>query len=126
VCAFAAEAGYAGLELAPFTLVPAIEDLPAARRRELRRIAEGHGLEIIGLHWLLARTAGFHLTSPDPAVRARTARYLVALAQACGDLGGRVMVFGWRSTCSRKRCRRSPRAASSCASSRWRPPRPTS
>ena len=52
------------------------------------------GVEIIGLHWLLAKTEGFYLTSPDKDVRQRTAAYLVALAEACHDFGGDLMVFG--------------------------------
>src|SRR5207248_10804023 len=42
----------------------------------------------------LAKTEGLHLTSPDEAVRQRTADYLVELARACRDLGGDLMVFG--------------------------------
>jgi sugar phosphate isomerase/epimerase len=48
----------------------------------------------VGLHWLLARTQGLHLTSADPAVRKATAEYLVELGDLCADLGGSVMVFG--------------------------------
>ena len=94
VCRFARSAGYAGLEVAPFTLATPITDLSASRRAELRAQAADAGIEIIGLHWLLAKTEGLHLTSPDRAVRERTAEYLVALAEACHDLGGRLMVFG--------------------------------
>ena len=94
VCRFVREAGYDGLELAPFTLAERITDLSPAQRRDLAGQAAASGIEIIGLHWLLAKTEGLHLTSPDPAVRRRTSEYLVALAQACHDLGGDVMVFG--------------------------------
>ena len=94
VCQVTAEVGYDGLELAPFTLAPTITELTASRRQELRAIAADHGLQIVGLHWLLAKTDGYHLTSTDGAVRERTAAYLVALAEACRDLGGQVMVFG--------------------------------
>src|SRR5205085_1891683 len=52
------------------------------------------GVQIIGLHWLLARTEGLHLTSPDEGVRRRTAEYLVELARCCRDVGGTLMVFG--------------------------------
>lgn len=93
-CRFIAETGYTGIELAPFTLAPRITDVPATQRRELRKIAADHGLEICGLHWLLAKTTGFHLTTADAQVRAATAEYLRALAQACGELGGTVLVFG--------------------------------
>jgi sugar phosphate isomerase/epimerase len=51
-------------------------------------------VEIIGLHWLLAKTEGFYLTSPDPEIRRHTADYIVALAEACRDFGGDLMVFG--------------------------------
>jgi sugar phosphate isomerase/epimerase len=94
VCRTVAELGYQGLEVAPFTLAPRITDVPREQRRTLRRQAEDSGLEIIGLHWLLAKTEGFQLTSPDPAVRRRTAEYLGELAGACRDLGGGLMVFG--------------------------------
>ena len=94
VCRFVAGLGYAGLEIAPFTLAPRITDVSADRRRELRRQAEDHGLALIGLHWLLAKTEGLHLTSPDAGVRQATADYLVELARCCHDLGGTVLVFG--------------------------------
>ncbi len=94
VCRFVKDAGYDGLEVAPFTLAPLVTDVPAARRVELRKQAADAGVEIIGLHWLLAKTEGFYLTSPDKDVRQRTAAYLVALAEACRDFGGDLMVFG--------------------------------
>src|SRR5579885_3058976 len=93
-CRFAAGLGYTGLEVAPFTLAPRITDVSAEERRTLRRQAEDAGLQILGLHWLLAKTEGLHLTSPDEAVRRRTADYLVELARCCRDLGGDLMVFG--------------------------------
>ncbi len=94
VCRTVAELGYQGLELAPFTLAPRITDVTTEQRSLLRRQAEDCGLKIIGLHWLLAKTEGLHLTSPDETVRRRTADYLVELARCCRDLGGDLMVFG--------------------------------
>jgi sugar phosphate isomerase/epimerase len=94
VCRFVAGLGYRGLELAPFMLAPRVTDVPAARRRELRAQAEDAGLTIIGLHWLLAKTEGLQLTSPDAGVRRATAEYLVELARCCADLGGNLLVFG--------------------------------
>jgi sugar phosphate isomerase/epimerase len=93
-CAFAAECGYTGIEIAPFTLAARAGDVSHAQREAIRRQAEAAGLEVVGLHWLLAKTEGYHLTSPDAAVRKRTADYLADLALLCGDLGGRVMVLG--------------------------------
>ncbi|MBO0698521.1 MAG: sugar phosphate isomerase/epimerase [Zavarzinella sp.] len=94
VCEVVAATGYTGLELAPFTFAPLITDVPAARRTDIRRQAESHGLSVIGLHWLLAKTEGFMLTSPDPEVRKRTGRYLGELARACRDFGGELLVLG--------------------------------
>jgi sugar phosphate isomerase/epimerase len=91
--------GYTGVELAPFTLLPTrtpfdVRDVSRERRSEVKQQAADAGLEIVGLHWLLAHTQGVHLTSPDPAVRRATADYLKALAELCGDLGGKVLVLG--------------------------------
>src|SRR5439155_18455097 len=94
VCRTADELGYSGLEVTPFTLAPRITDVPPDRRRTLRAQAEDAGLRILGLHWLLAKTEGFMITSPDEAVRRRTAEYLGELARCCRDLGGELMVFG--------------------------------
>src|SRR5690348_10951062 len=94
VCRTVKVLGYKGLELAPFTLAPRITDLSADRRRAIRRTIADSGLETIGLHWLLAKTEGLYLTSPDAATRRRTANYLAALAEATRDLGGSLMVLG--------------------------------
>jgi sugar phosphate isomerase/epimerase len=94
-----AKLGYTGVEIAPFTFAPHDEPfdlrkIPSERFVEVRTLAEDAGLEIIGLHWLLAKTEGNYLTSPDPTVRRRTAEYLSKLAEVCADLGGKVMVLG--------------------------------
>ena len=94
VCDFVAGLGYTGLEVAPFTLAPLITDVSSARRRELRDTAESAGLQILGLHWLLAKTTGFQLTSPDATVRKWTSDYLGELATATADLGGDILVLG--------------------------------
>ncbi len=96
---FAAKGGYEGVEIAPFTVAPFAGNqnafhISAARRIKIRRLAEKTGLEITGLHWLLAKTEGFYLTSPDAVVRQRTADYFLELIRLCADLGGKFMVLG--------------------------------
>ena len=93
-CEFSASIGYTGIEVAPFTIASSVGEISADRRAELKSIAENHGLEIIGLHWLLAKTEGLHLTTSDDAIRQATTDYLIQLGDLCGDLGGTVMVFG--------------------------------
>ena len=93
-CELASEIGYTGLELAPFTLASRITDVTDEQRNRLRETAASHGLQIIGLHWLLAKTEGLHLTTSDSGVRKATTDYLIALGDACADLGGDLLVFG--------------------------------
>lgn len=93
-CATAREYGYTGIEIAPFTLAADALQVSAEQRRTIRRQAEAADIQIVGLHWLLAKTTGYHLTTADAAVRKATAEYLRELARLCRDLGGRVLVFG--------------------------------
>ena len=92
--AFARECGYTGLEIAPFTIDTDVRRITAAKRTEIRQLADKHDLQVIGLHWLLAKTEGFYLTSPDAAVRAATSKYIQELAHCCRDMGGSIMVLG--------------------------------
>jgi sugar phosphate isomerase/epimerase len=94
VCKLVAGLGYQGLEIAPFTLAPRITDVSRDQRRELRAVTEDSGLKVFGLHWLLAKTTGLQLTSPEESVRRATADYLVELARCARDLGGDILVFG--------------------------------
>jgi sugar phosphate isomerase/epimerase len=93
-CAYAARLGYDGLEVAPFTLADDPLALPIAQRAAVRRTANGEGLAITGLHWLLVKPDGLSVTSPDAAVRARTIDAMKRLVDLCVDLGGRYLVHG--------------------------------
>jgi len=92
--AFARDCGYTGIEIAPFTMALDARDISAAQRTQVRNQAEAAGLDVIGLHWLLAKTTGYYLTTPDEAVRRKTSDYLIELGRLCRDLGGSLMVLG--------------------------------
>ncbi|MGD9723306.1 MAG: sugar phosphate isomerase/epimerase family protein [Pirellulales bacterium] len=92
--AFAAECGYTGIEFAPFTMASDAREVSPHQRQQVRRQAETAGLDVVGLHWLLAKTSGYYLTSPDAEVRRRTAAYVQELARLARDLGGSRMIFG--------------------------------
>lgn len=94
--AFAAarEYGYTGIEFAPFTIHKNAREITAARRADVCAQVKAADLQTVGLHWLLAHTEGYYLTSPDAAVRTRTADYLRDLVLLCRDLGGTVLVLG--------------------------------
>jgi len=92
--ALVAECGYQGVEFAPFTLAQRADLVSDAQRKQIRAQVERAGLETVGLHWLLAKTEGLYLTSPEEDTRRRTAEYFGHLARLCADLGGKVLVLG--------------------------------
>jgi sugar phosphate isomerase/epimerase len=73
---YAAQLGYDGVELAPFTLGETALDISAAARKRIRIAAKKAGIEIVGLHWLLVKPEGLYINHPDAAVRKKTQDYL--------------------------------------------------
>lgn len=93
-CAFARAMGYDGLEVAPFTLAADPTTLSDSRIAEFRRIADGEGVAVAGLHWLLAEPAGLSITSPDAQVADATREAGRRLVELCVGLGGTYLVHG--------------------------------
>lgn len=93
-CAHIAKTGYDGIEIAPFTLKEDPRDLTEADASALAGIARDAGLDVVGLHWLLVKPEGLHLTTANHAVREETAAFGSHLARICSAMGGRVMVWG--------------------------------
>lgn len=93
-CEDIARWGYQGVEIAPFTIDPDPRLINAAQAEAVGRVAQQHGLEVVGLHWLLVRPEGMHLTTPDGDVRRQTAQFVTHLVRLCAAMGGKVMVWG--------------------------------
>jgi sugar phosphate isomerase/epimerase len=91
---YIARLGYAGIEIAPFTLADSVRNISPSERQEIRDLAAAKGIQIVGLHWLLVKPEGLHLSHPDAAIRTRTAAYFCDLVDFCSDIGGNIMVFG--------------------------------
>ncbi len=89
-----AEIGYQGVEIAPFTLRENPLDLEDADADRCQRAAKNAGLEIVGLHWLMAKTEGLHLTASDDSMREAACDYLKKLTTLTARMGGSVMVLG--------------------------------
>lgn len=90
----AAKHGYEGLEVAPFTLTSDIRAISRAEASSLGDQVRDAGVEVVGLHWLLAKTEGYHLTSSDDSVLRATMDYARRLADLCQAMGGHIMVWG--------------------------------
>lgn len=92
--AFAKQAGYDAIEIAPFTIANDVTKISAEKRKEIRETAKKIAIEISGIHWVLVQTKGFHLTHPDAMVRERTSKYFSELVDFCADIGGKIIVVG--------------------------------
>lgn len=90
----AAEVGYEGVEIAPFTLAKSVDEVTEATCEEILSASKETGVEVAGLHWLLAKTEGLHITHTDAGPRDAAAAYLLKLVELCAKLGGTRMVFG--------------------------------
>jgi D-psicose/D-tagatose/L-ribulose 3-epimerase len=93
-CRLAADLGYDGLEVAPFTLAEDPMAITDAEAASFRQVAADHGLAIFGLHWLLVAPAGLSIVSADDAVRRRTIEVMQRLVELCALMGGRYLVHG--------------------------------
>ncbi len=93
-CEYAAALGYDGLEIAPFTLSDEPQLISTREAASIRATVESFGLVVTGLHWLLVKPADLSLTSPDPALRARTLAVMQRMTGLCAELGGAVLVHG--------------------------------
>jgi sugar phosphate isomerase/epimerase len=88
-------AGYAGIEIAPFTLAERPADISAIERRNYREVMAAEGLAFVGLHWLMMSPPGLHVTTPDHVLRQKSWDHIRRLIDLCADLGpDGVLVFG--------------------------------
>ena len=93
-CALAAALGYEGLEVAPFTLGDDAWRMPASRRAAVLRACSDEGIEVSGLHWLLAAPEGLSIATADRAVWQRSLDVMLASVDLCAELGGAYLVHG--------------------------------
>lgn len=94
IVADAADAGYEGLEVAPFTLSPDPREITYKQAEDYGKIVQKGGLEMVGFHWLLLAPKGLHLTTCVDPVRQSTVLFLQHLVRLCAAMGGKVMVLG--------------------------------
>jgi D-psicose/D-tagatose/L-ribulose 3-epimerase len=93
-CRYVASLGYVGLEVAPFTLCDDPQDLTIEQARAFKHIAQSHGLQITGLHWLLVKPEGLSITSTDLGIQQHTRSFIHHLCAICAAMGGQYLVHG--------------------------------
>ena len=91
---YAALLGYDGVEIAPYTLADSVTEISPKRRKAIRLAAEQAGIEVVALHWLLAKPEGLYINHPDEIIRIKTQEYMEALIHFCADIGGKILVHG--------------------------------
>jgi sugar phosphate isomerase/epimerase len=84
--------GYRGVEIAPWTYFASAESWKEAQR--LGDNFRAAGLEVVGLHWLFGKEATYHINHPDREIRRKTAVRFAEMIDLCGELGGRMIIFG--------------------------------
>lgn len=94
VCRAIKKAGFKGVEIAPFTLAEHVDEIPPARRRELRDIMQSEGVEFAGLHWLLITPKWLHVSTAERQIREKSWQYFLKLIDLSSDLGKGIMVLG--------------------------------
>jgi len=90
----AADIGFNAIEIAPFTIDSSVRNIDGETRQRIRTLAQDSGVEVAGIHWLLAQTEGYHLTDPDLTVRRRTIEYMQDLVKFGVEIGGSIEVVG--------------------------------
>ena len=91
---YATKTGYDCLEIAPFTISNYVTDISAAQRQNVKDLAAKHGIVISGIHWVLVKAEGMHMTHTDASIREKTAKYFVDLVDCCADFGGKSIIVG--------------------------------
>jgi len=93
-CALAAGLGYRGLEVAPFTFGDDGWRMPAQQRAEIRNACRDNGVEVSGLHWLLAAPADLSITTEDRTAWRKSVDVMMGSIDLCAELGGAYLVHG--------------------------------
>lgn len=93
-CRMLASYGFHGVEIAPFTLFDEDNRIGLHTVSRVRKTLKNTGLEYAGIHWLLAKPEGLHITTPDAAKRKRAREHIMHLLDVSGELGGGNLILG--------------------------------
>jgi len=93
-CGLLKTCGFAGVEIAPYTLSNVNGYFSTSTLAQIRSTLEVNDLAFAGFHWLFAHPTGMHITTADPQARRRAMDHLKGLLFAAGELGGGNLILG--------------------------------
>lgn len=93
-CEDIASHGYDGVEIAPYTLKPDPRDITEKEAIAYGETVRSFGLEVTGLHWLLSKPKGLHITTKDEALRRESIEFAKHTVRINAAMQGHVLVYG--------------------------------
>ncbi|MDR1627064.1 MAG: sugar phosphate isomerase/epimerase [Spirochaetia bacterium] len=89
------EAGYGGIEFAPFTFFGGFSPGEiSAGTKAMRKVLDENGLAFAGFHWLMVSPRPLSLVSAEAPAREAARDHLLRLLDAAGELGGGSLILG--------------------------------
>ncbi len=93
-CDIIAQQGFTGIEIAPFSIDTEPFTLPPSAANLAQNALRNSGLKFAGLHWLLTKPEGLHITSQDNSKRQKAIDHIKRLLELSATLGGGCLIFG--------------------------------
>jgi sugar phosphate isomerase/epimerase len=93
-CEDIASHGYDGVEIAPFTLAPDPRDITEKQAIAYGNTVRCFGLEVVGLHWLLSKPNGLHISTANETLRSESVDFAKHVVMLNAAMQGEVLVYG--------------------------------
>ena len=93
-CEDIASHGYGGVEIAPFTLASDPRNITEKQAIAYGDTVRSFGLEVVGLHWLLSKPQGLHISTANDALRQESIDFAKHTVMLNAAMQGEVLVYG--------------------------------
>jgi sugar phosphate isomerase/epimerase len=93
-CEDIASHGYDGVEIAPFTLATDPRNITEKQATAYGNTVRSFGLEVVGLHWLLSKPQGLHISTANEALRQESIDFAKHTVMLNAAMQGEVLVYG--------------------------------
>jgi len=93
-CEDIASHGYDGVEIAPYTLAADPRDITEKQAIAYGNTVRSFGLEVTGLHWLLSKPNGLHISTKNETLRRESIDFAKHIVMINAAMQGEVLVYG--------------------------------